>query len=1103
MAKNSITDYSNTAASNTDIQSVDIDEGCLPSGINNAIREIMADLADVNDGTVSLTSPAFAAASLTGNLSFGDGNKAIFGAGSDLQIYHDGSNSYIDENGTGNLFIKAEHFYVRDQSNDNLMRALSTGEVNLYHSGSQKLATTSTGIDVTGTVTAEGLTISDDYPQIIFTDTNNNPDWTLIGANGRIGFYDATNAVEVATINSTGIDVNGTVTADGLTVEQNTDSKITLKSTDTAILAGEVIGDIEFYSSDASGVGAGARANITVEAEDAAGRGSMYFKTSTGGESPITRALIQGNGDISFYEDTGTTAKLFWDASEEALGLGTTSPSRPLHIYNAMDTGLYLQSSDAATSMAMADTGGSVLVGQTSGALQFYTGGDANTAGYLATERMRITSAGLVGIGTSLPEGTLHVENVSNNSLIMDAPANRFNSIGFQTAGADKWWLGRADSDIISGDAFFIGKDNGNLTDAGGFSNKLVITQAGSVGIGTSSVYEKLTIGGADETSLTNQIAIRASDNDDIFRIRTNNSTEQVSIEASGDSGNGFMTFGTGSGSAERLRITSAGLVGIGTTSPATYGVDNADDLVIGQGDGNHGITISSYGTSNGTLAFSDQTGATVGRGFVNYDHNVNAMSFGTLSTERMRIDSSGVTTFKYNTKVYTGGYPEIRLGISDSNYFNLVFDNPSDLLSIGKNGSTKMSLTASGNLLVGTTSTDPNSTAGAQLASNGRILATVDGGNAAYFNRLTSDGELVRFEKDGTTVGSIGTASGYSYWAAPANFSLMLVTNDIRPRSVTGSGNNDNSVDIGTSAARFKDLHLGGTAYAGGLDINMSTNARGYFADNIGEVGSGNFALQVVNAAGSALKPLGFRAEDIRFATGSSERMRIDSAGNLMVGKTSATVANDGFTANSAGYVTITDSGFQPLILNRKSNDGIIADFRKDGTTIGSISSLGVRISFEGDAAGISPYQSVIYPTNGTGTAVNNSIDIGHENYAFKDLHLGGTAYAGNVVSQVAINAQTGTAYTTVLTDQSKLVTLTNASAITFTIPANSSVAYPIGTQIDLSQFGAGQVTVAGASGVTVNSASGLKLRAQYSSASCIKVATDTWLLVGDLEVS
>lgn len=57
MAKNSIRDYANTAASNTDVQNVNIDEGCAPSGINNAIREVMADLADVNDGTVALETP--------------------------------------------------------------------------------------------------------------------------------------------------------------------------------------------------------------------------------------------------------------------------------------------------------------------------------------------------------------------------------------------------------------------------------------------------------------------------------------------------------------------------------------------------------------------------------------------------------------------------------------------------------------------------------------------------------------------------------------------------------------------------------------------------------------------------------------------------------------------------------------------------------------------------------------------------------------------------------------------------------------------------------------------------------------------------------------
>jgi hypothetical protein len=112
-----------------------------------------------------------------------------------------------------------------------------------------------------------------------------------------------------------------------------------------------------------------------------------------------------------------------------------------------------------------------------------------------------------------------------------------------------------------------------------------------------------------------------------------------------------------------------------------------------------------------------------------------------------------------------------------------------------------------------------------------------------------------------------------------------------------------------------------------------------------------------------------------------------------------------------------------------------------------------------------------------------------------------GNISITGNVVAQSAINAQTGATYTTVLGDANKLVTLSNGSAVTVTIPPNSSVAYPVGTKIDFAQTGAGQVTVAAGSGVTVNATPSLVFRAQYSAATCIKTATDTWLLVGDLE--
>ena len=105
-----------------------------------------------------------------------------------------------------------------------------------------------------------------------------------------------------------------------------------------------------------------------------------------------------------------------------------------------------------------------------------------------------------------------------------------------------------------------------------------------------------------------------------------------------------------------------------------------------------------------------------------------------------------------------------------------------------------------------------------------------------------------------------------------------------------------------------------------------------------------------------------------------------------------------------------------------------------------------------------------------------------------------------GNLVlSDIATNAQTAS-YTLVLADKAKLVEMNVASANNVTVPPNSSVALPVGSKIDILQVGAGQTTIVAGAGVTVNATPGLKLRAQWSSATLIKRATDTWVLVGDI---
>jgi len=108
------------------------------------------------------------------------------------------------------------------------------------------------------------------------------------------------------------------------------------------------------------------------------------------------------------------------------------------------------------------------------------------------------------------------------------------------------------------------------------------------------------------------------------------------------------------------------------------------------------------------------------------------------------------------------------------------------------------------------------------------------------------------------------------------------------------------------------------------------------------------------------------------------------------------------------------------------------------------------------------------------------------------------GTSAIEFAPSTFLTSAQTAS-YTLVLADKDKLVEMSNASANTVTVPTNSSVAFPIGTQISILQTNTGQTTVGGA-GVTINGTPGLKLRAQWSSATLIKRAENTWVLIGDL---
>lgn len=111
-----------------------------------------------------------------------------------------------------------------------------------------------------------------------------------------------------------------------------------------------------------------------------------------------------------------------------------------------------------------------------------------------------------------------------------------------------------------------------------------------------------------------------------------------------------------------------------------------------------------------------------------------------------------------------------------------------------------------------------------------------------------------------------------------------------------------------------------------------------------------------------------------------------------------------------------------------------------------------------------------------------------------------GDTGAQGPAGPRRTIKADTSTAYAPILSDENQMITLSNAAAITVTLPSNATQAFPIGSEVDFLWLGLGQPTFAAGSGATVNGTPGLKLRLQYSAATAKKISTNGWVMIGDL---
>jgi hypothetical protein len=713
------------------------------------------------------------------------------------------------------------------------------------------------------------------------------------------------------------LEVSGTVTADGLTVDGASTLNNISAGTTVATLSGQYTGSgsvklLEFQRSGGA-VGGAITYKDAITTMEIGTITSHPLNLST---ADTQRLTIAANGDISFYEDLGVTAKFFWDASAESLGIGTT-PSAWNSLMNATQIGTAASfwgstntSVAAMTANAYYNSDGNYIYINTDEASQYiqvdgthsWLNAPSGSAGTTATltERMRIDASGNVGIGV-VPDawsGTGAAIQLEGAGHL--ATANQYAYIGsnYYYNGGWKYTTSSTAAQYRqdSGTHQWLTAASGSADAAITWSESMRIDSSGNVGIGTASpasdtanerilqvnaptTYSTLSLSTSRES--TSGETIGKLSFDVLNNTATYRSRAQITTQSAGSTANKYgadMIFFTASDNTtdaeERMRIDSSGNVGIGSSTANHFSIAGTANVLGVKSSSGALVSIAATGTNFSGIDLGTDSLRRAGMYSLNgsvLGFYTNPTNSGTGLAERMSIDSSGNVNVGVPTADASSNYISVTGGLAGSQlnaqmrFYGKSVSNTGDTYETGRisGGSTSAAYALSGGLVFSTSSNN-----GSNVLTLAERMRITDTGNVGIGNSLPL-GRLTISNAAGTNAPSTVTA---------ANTYLQLGSDDYGP-----SNNGKFMIGFG-----FTDA--------------TNTNSPAYIG------------YEEATTSGDTYGDLTFYTRSVVTDTAPTERMRIDSTGAVTMPYQPAFSVNNAPTtqANIAinTVVTITWAG-------------------------------------------------------------------------------------------------------------------------------------------------------------------------------------------------